>query len=186
MLGVRHYKGIAIDLFHGDITEFVCDGMVNAANEALAGGGGVDGAIHQAGGPIILEECRQIGSCATGSAVKTSAGNLPAKAVIHTVGPVWRGGQENEPKLLESCYYNSLKLGHELGFRHLAFPSISTGIYSFPVQQAAELTFQAMRSFIDEFSDKTTIKRITMVLFSRDDHNCYQDQMFQEFSEEEA
>ncbi len=124
-----------IEVIKGDITKIQADAIVNAANSSLLGGGGVDGAIHRAGGPQILEECRAIrnrqGKCNTGEAVVTNAGNLPAKYVIHTVGPVWNGNEEKESKLLANCYYNSMKLAESLGVKTIAFPNISTGVYRF-------------------------------------------------------
>ena len=183
MLGIRHYKGLALDLFEGDLTEFVCDVMVNAANESLAGGSGVDGAIHQAGGPSIMEECQSIGKCPTGEAVMTNAGKLPAQKLIHTVGPIWKDGASGEEDLLKNAYLSSLRLANKEKMRHIAFPSISTGAYGYPVQEAAKVAFKAFKQFADENSDFHT-KRITIVLFSRADHNVYQDELFAQFPEE--
>ena len=183
MLGIRHYQGIAIDLFQGDLTEFVCDGMVNAANESLAGGGGVDGAIHRAGGPSIMEECKVIGHCPTGEAVITSAGKLPAKKVIHTVGPVWKDGKSGEAEALEKAYISSLKIAHEQQLRHVAFPSISTGVYAFPIADAAKVAIKAIQKYIDE-QENSAVKRVTLVLYNRDDHNVYQDELFAQIPEE--
>jgi O-acetyl-ADP-ribose deacetylase len=129
----------------GDITTFAVDAIVNAANPGLRGGGGVDGAIHRAGGPVILEECERIvartGSCGAGEAVHTTAGRLPARYVIHTVGPVWQGGDRQEPELLYACYAASLELAAGLGCRTIAYPNISTGVYGFPKEQAVRVVY---------------------------------------------
>ena len=141
-----------IRLLQGDITKVKVDAIVNAANSSLLGGGGVDGAIHRAGGPAILEECRAIrnrqGGCATGEAVITTGGNLPAKKVIHTVGPVWQDGRHNEEALLAHAYRNSLRLAAENGLRTIAFPNISTGIYHFPKDKAAAIAVQTVTEFL--------------------------------------
>jgi O-acetyl-ADP-ribose deacetylase (regulator of RNase III) len=147
-----------IELIKGDITKTQADAIVNAANSSLLGGGGVDGAIHRVGGPVILEECRKIrnrqGKCKTGEAVVTSAGNLPAKYVIHTVGPVWNGHAEKESKLLADCYYNSLKLAESLGIKAIAFPNISTGIYRFPKDLAGKIAVDEVRNFKSDIIEK--------------------------------
>lgn len=140
-----------IELLKGDITKLKVDAIVNAANSSLMGGGGVDGAIHRAGGPAILDECRMIvakqGGCKTGEAVITTGGHLPAKFVIHTVGPVWNGGKKNEQELLAACYQNSLKLAIEHQLSSIAFPNISTGIYGYPKKEAAEIAINAVSAF---------------------------------------
>jgi O-acetyl-ADP-ribose deacetylase len=155
-----------IELVQGDITKQDVDAIVNAANESLLGGGGVDGAIHRAGGPAILEECRQLGGCATGDAKATTAGDLPARYVIHTVGPVWQGGDANEDELLASCHRRSLEVAAELGSRTIAFPAISTGIYRFPIERAAQIALATTAAELERHPD---IDEVRFVLFS-DEH----------------
>jgi len=164
-----------IQLIQGDITKIKVDAIVNAANSSLLGGGGVDGAIHRAGGPKILEECKIIrekqGGCKTGEAVITTGGNLPAKYVIHTVGPVWHGGKNNEDELLANAYKNSLRLATEYEIKSIAFPNISTGVYGFPKQRAAEIAVNAVK----EFTKLTTlIKEIFFVCFDDENYKIYQ------------
>jgi O-acetyl-ADP-ribose deacetylase (regulator of RNase III) len=141
-----------IELVKGDITKMETDAIVNAANSSLMGGGGVDGAIHRAGGPAILEDCRKIiarqGSCRTGEAVITTGGLLPAKYVIHTVGPVWNGGKKNEAEKLAACYANSLALALENNISTIAFPNISTGIYGYPKNEAAQIAVRTVNEFL--------------------------------------
>jgi O-acetyl-ADP-ribose deacetylase len=159
-----------IDVIQGDITKVRADAIVNAANSSLMGGGGVDGAIHRAGGTIILEECRKIiarqGKCETGDAVITIAGDLPAKYVIHTVGPVWYGGNDGEKEKLAECYKNSLKLASEYNCTTVAFPNISTGVYHFPKQEAAKIAVATITSFL---KNETQINKVSLVCF--DDEN---------------
>jgi len=145
-------RGLKIKVVKGDITRLSVDVIVNAANSSLMGGGGVDGAIHRAGGPEILEDCRKIvarqGSCKTGEAVITRAGKLPAKHVIHTVGPVWNGGNKNESEKLANCYINSLKLAVQYQLSSIAFPGISTGIYGYPKDKAAQIAVKNVADFL--------------------------------------
>lgn len=166
-----------IRLLQGDITDQTVDAIVNAANSTLLGGGGVDGAIHRRGGPAILEECREIRRTSypdglpTGEAVMTGAGRLPARHVIHTVGPIWRGGHSGEPELLAAAYRNSLGLALEAGLRTIAFPSISTGAYGFPIDRAAPIALGTVRDFLQEHQH--TLSEVRFVLFSEDDLDCY-------------
>ena len=151
-----------LTLRQGDITEVAADAIVNAANSRLAGGGGVDGAIHRAGGPSIMEECRQIGGCPTGQARITGAGRLQAKYVIHAVGPVWEGGGRGEPELLASAYRYSLKLANERHLSSIAFPAISAGIYGFPEDEAARI---AVSTVVEEIRQSGSVSSITFVLY---------------------
>jgi len=164
-----------VQLIKGDITKLKVDTIVNAANSSLLGGGGVDGAIHRAGGPKILEECMVIrekqGGCKTGEAVITTGGNLPAKYVIHTVGPVWYGGKNNEDELLANAYKNSLRLATEYEIKSIAFPNISTGVYGFPKQRAAEIAVNAVKDF---FNLTTLIKEVFFVCFDEENYKIYQ------------
>ncbi len=156
-----------LSIIQGDITEQATDAIVNAANSSLMGGGGVDGAIHRAGGPTILEECKRIvskqGRLPTGKAVITTGGNLKARFIIHTVGPVWRGGNEGEPELLASAYQESLKVATENNLSSISFPSISTGAYGYPVAEAAKVAVRTVVSFLKE--RVTPIKEVVFVLF---------------------
>jgi O-acetyl-ADP-ribose deacetylase (regulator of RNase III) len=163
-----------IEVILGDITKISADAIVNAANTSLLGGGGVDGAIHRAGGNVILEWCRKIiarqGGCKTGEAVITPAGNLNAKFVIHTVGPVWTGGSKDESGKLASCYFNSLKLAVENKCRTIAFPCISTGIYKYPAKNAAKV---ALHSTWDFLSQNNELEKVTFVCFDETSLICY-------------
>lgn len=168
-----------IRIVQGDITEQDTDAIVNPANSSLMGGGGVDGAIHRKGGRIILEECEKIrkrewkNGLPAGEAVITSGGNLKARFVIHTVGPVWNGGKNNEPKLLTNCYVNSLKLANSKGLNSIAFPAISTGAFGYPIQSAGELAFIAVKDFLLKHKT-TTLKEVIFVLFTSRDLEVYE------------
>ena len=163
-----------VEIIKADITEIQVDAIVNAANTSLLGGGGVDGAIHRKGGKAILDECIQIrnkqGGCKVGEAVITTAGNLPSKYVIHTVGPVWNGDKEEKNNLLASCYQNSLELAVQNNIRTIAFPGISTGIYRFPKDKAAEIAIKTVRNF-DKISE---IDKIIFVCFDDESYEIYQ------------
>jgi len=169
--------GGVLELVQGDITQQATEAIVNAANPSLMGGGGVDGAIHRAGGPAILEECKQIVKTLPGrrlppgQAVITTGGNLPARYVIHTVGPVWRGGQEGEDEVLASAYRSSLSLAKERGLRSVAFPSISTGAYGFPVERAARIALRTLLEFLRQHPGSFDVVR--MVLWSPQDFETY-------------
>ncbi|GAB4506289.1 MAG: O-acetyl-ADP-ribose deacetylase [Anaerolineales bacterium] len=159
-----------LELVEGDITQQDTDAIVNAANPTLLGGGGVDGAIHRAGGPQILEECRRIGGCPTGEARITNAGRLKAKKVIHTVGPVYHRDGDRAPQLLASAYRNSLRLASEHGLRSVAFPSISTGAYGYPMEEAAPI---ALKTVMDYLREHPEIERVRFVLFGRTAYETY-------------
>ncbi len=163
-------KNAAIELQQGDITRLEADAIVNAANSRLAGGGGVDGAIHCAGGPSIMAECREIGSCPTGTAVITTAGRLKARYVIHTAGPVYHGGTQGEPELLANAYRSCLQLAESHDFATLAFPSISTGVYGYPVEKAA---FIALGTVMRHLQESSSLKLAIFVLFSAADYAVY-------------
>lgn len=166
------YRGVQLAIVEGDITEQEADAIVNAANTHLAGGGGVDGAIHRVGGPAIMEECRRIDGCPTGSAVSTGAGNLKAKYVLHAVAPRWAGGNQNEPALLYGAYRHSLELADELAATSIAFPSLGTGAFGYPVHEAASI---AVSTVCEYFAEKTSLERVTFVLFTARDREVYED-----------
>lgn len=163
---------VALKAVQADITRLPVDAIVNAANSSLLGGGGVDGAIHRAAGPELLEECRRLGGCPTGEARLTRAYRLPARFVIHTVGPVWHGGGHGEPALLASCYRQSLKLAVENGIATLAFPSISSGVYGYPIEQAAEIAVSTVRSVVSE--GRGALREVVFCCFSEHDLRTYE------------
>jgi O-acetyl-ADP-ribose deacetylase len=161
----------AIELIKGDITKLKVDAIVNAANSSLIGGGGVDGAIHRAAGPELLAECRTLNGCQTGDVKITKGYSLPARHVIHTVGPVWRGGINNEEKLLISSYRKSLELADSLKLKSIAFPNISTGIYGFPKEKAAKIAMSEVRQFLKHTKN---IEQVIFVCFDEENYDLYQ------------
>ncbi|CAG2146250.1 O-acetyl-ADP-ribose deacetylase [compost metagenome] len=170
--------GEHLQVVHGDITRMEVDAIVNAANNGLLGGGGVDGAIHGAGGPAIMNACRAIreaqGGCPTGEAVITTGGLLPAPYVIHAVGPVWKGGSQDEDALLASAYRNSVRLAGEQGLRTLAFPNISTGIYGFPRDRAVDIAIRAVR---DALPKAPSLEQVTFVCFDDENYRLYRERL---------
>lgn len=163
-------KSASLELVEGDITKQDTESIANAANSGLAGGGGVDGAIHRAGGPEIMEECRKIGGCPTGEARLTTGGNLKAKYVLHAVGPIYRGGAHGEPELLKNAYLSCLRLVSERGIKSIAFPSISTGVYGYPIEEAAKI---ALTTVIDYLEDHQEIVLVRFALFGSSAYNSY-------------
>jgi len=159
-----------IKILQGDITRLDVDAIVNAANTSLLGGGGVDGAIHRAAGPELLEDCKTLNGCHTGEAKITKGYNLPAKYVIHTVGPVWHGGKNNEEELLANCYRNTLKLAVENGISSIAFPAISTGVYHFPLEKATEIAIGETQKFLNEYN---FINKVIFATFDEKTFNVY-------------
>ena len=165
-----------IELVKGDITQMEVDAIVNAANKSLLGGGGVDGAIHRAAGPDLLDECRTLNGCETGEAKITRSYNLPAKYIIHTVGPVWHGGMNDEPQLLANCYKNSLKIALDKKLKTVAFPNISTGVYRFPKEMAASIAIRTVNNFLNEHK---RIESVFFVCYDEENYNLYKEKLIQ-------
>jgi len=159
-----------ISIVEGDITKLAVDAIVNAANNSLLGGGGVDGAIHRAAGPKLLDECITLNGCETGDAKITSGYNLPARHVIHTVGPIWRGGNNGEPEKLASCYRKSMEVAVANGVQTIAFPAISTGVYGYPLEEAAQI---AVSQVVECLNEMPSIKNVTFVLFGAKNYDIY-------------
>jgi len=171
--------GNKIEIIQGDITKLAVDAIVNAANSSLLGGGGVDGAIHRAAGPDLLAACRPLAGCATGQAKITGGFRLPARHVIHTVGPVWHGGGKGEPELLANCYRNSFRIAHENGLTSIAFPAISTGVYGYPMDQAARIAVEQAKEALARYPE---LDRVILVAFSTEARQLYQELVEEVFS----
>jgi O-acetyl-ADP-ribose deacetylase (regulator of RNase III) len=167
---MKKTPGTQIEIFRGDITKLDIDAIVNAANTTLLGGGGVDGAIHRTAGPELVAECRTLGGCRPGEAKITRGYRLPARFVIHTVGPVWRGGKHGEPETLANCYRNSLQVALENGIKTIAFPAISCGAYGYPVEEAARIALETTREFLS-VSDQ--IQKVTLAVWGEDAYDAY-------------
>jgi len=161
----------SVKIIQGDITKLKVDAMVNAANESLLGGGGVDGAIHRAAGPGLLKECRKLGGCKTGESKITGGHNLSVKYVIHTVGPIWKGGNNDEGELLKSCYHNSLKLADKNDLGSIAFPAISTGIYGFPFERASRIAIETISEILPQC---VAVEEVIFVLFADKDYEIFE------------
>lgn len=169
-----------IEIFHGDITKLKVDAIVNAANNTLLGGGGIDGAIHQAAGKRLLDECQTLGGCQTGEAKVTAAYDLPCKWVIHTVGPVWRGGNNKEAELLKQCYEKSLELSVKIGAKTIAFPSVSTGVYRYPIDEAVVIACETVIDILLKYND-LIIEKVIFVCFNEPVLSAYQNYIFRLF-----
>ena len=163
-----------IELAKGDITKMQVDAIVNAANKSLLGGGGVDGAIHRAAGPLLLEECKSLNGCETGEAKITRSYNLPCKFIIHTVGPVWHGGTQNEPELLTTCYTNSLQIAIKNKLKTIAFPNISTGVYRFPKTMAAGIAIRTVNQFLKQ---NNKLKTVYFVCYDEENYDIYKEKL---------
>ena len=168
-----------IEIIEGDITKLCVDAIVNAANSSLLGGGGVDGAIHRAAGPELLAECRTLSGCAPGEAKITKGYRLPARFVIHTVGPIWQGGAKGEPELLRSCYRNACRIAHQQGLTSIAFPAIGTGVYGYPLQQACRIALEEVQSALTDYPE---LKKVILVAFSAEARQSYRQQLEEIFS----